>query len=217
MIDIKIMLIQDILPLSSIDIAPRVTPLSLAIVGERLNQAGQVLINDIPAPEFIVLAPTSLIAQVPTSERARAIRKVTVLATVPSTSRSSVIHFDVGPTIRGLRGIEKLVQTFCKLLMQTPGTDRFNPSAGGGLQSVIGQSVTGGASAALAASIVHAVSITADQLIKRQNQNPHIPTDEKLLTAIVTRTGFDPANTLLAATVNLTAVSGRQAVANLTW
>jgi hypothetical protein len=192
------------------------SPLSLLITGEKLDQANEVYINDILAPEFVVLSSGRILAQVPSSERQTNLRKLAIVANVPSVNRKSLLHFEIGHSIKGIKGLEKLVQAFCKLLLQTPGTDRFRPNEGGGLLKLTGRNVSRGDSKNLQASVVGAVTRTRDQLLARQGANRRIPADERLLTASVEAVGFDTATTTLSARIALSAVSGRLAVANLT-
>lgn len=214
--DLKILSIRDLLTLTGAQYA-NVTPLSLTLTGEKFNDATKVLINDLEAPEFIVLSDNRILAQVPDSQRASPITKIAVLANRPSTTRSSLLHFEVPTSIGVLSGIERLVQLFCKILMQTPGSDKFRPSEGGGLMNMVGRNISHTDSKALQSSVLASISRTKDQILSYQSQNARIPADERLLTAQADTVAFDPSTTTLSARVFVTAVSGRQAVANLTF
>jgi len=214
--DLKILTIRDLLPISKVDFVANITPLSLNIVGEKLDQATLVLINDVEAPEYVVVSRNRIIAQVPSSETLSIISKVVVVAEKPSADRSSLLHFEMLGTFRSLQGVERLVQHFCKMLLQSPGSDKFSPGDGGGLLKIVGRNVSRGDSKSLQASVVGAVSRTRDQLLSRQASNSRIPSDERLLSATTEAVGFDVATTTLRARIALSAVSGRQAVANLT-
>lgn len=216
MIDIKILSIRDLLPITAVEFAVGVAPLSLLITGDRLDQASEVLINDIDSPEFAVLSSGRILAQVPTGERNTALRKVAVIANIPSATRSSLLHFEVGSSLRSIKGLERLIQIFCKVLLQTPGTDRFRPNDGGGLLKLVGRNVSRGDSKNLQASVVGAVTRTRDQLLSRQGSDRRIPADERLLTATTDAVGFDATTTTLSARIAISAVSGQLAVANLT-
>lgn len=217
MIDIKLLSIQDLLPISRVEYVKDFVPLSLLILGDRMNEASRILINDIEAPEFIVMSPSRLIAQVPDSVKTSVLSKVAVLAESPSVNRSSLLHFQVGVGIKGLRGIERMVQIFVKLLLQTPGSDKFDPTKGGGLMAAVGRNVSRNDGSAVQAAVVGAVSRARDQLLAMQSQNSRIPADERLLTAKTEAIGYDPATTTVSARVAISAVSGRQAVTNLTF
>ncbi len=216
MIDIKILIIRDLLPISTVEIASGVFPISLLITGDRLDQANQVLVNDIESTEFVVLSANRLLVKIPVSEINSTIRKITVIANIPSTNRKSILHFEVGSSFKSIKGLEKLIQAFCKLLIQTPGSDRFRPDEGGGLMKLVGRNVSKGGVSNLQASVVGAVSRTRDQFLSRQGPNRRIPSDERLLTVTTESVGFDTNTTTLSARIFLSAVSGKIAVANLT-
>lgn len=216
MIDLQILTIRDLLPITQVDFAARVIPLSVIIQGDRLDQASSVFINDIEAPEFAVLAPNRIIAQIPSTQRSSILRKVAVIATVPAVNRRSLLLFEITSSVRKISGIEKLIQAYCKQLVQTPGTDRFRPADGGGLLKLVGRNVSRGDSKNLQASVIGAINRARDQLIARQNVDRRIPADERLLTATAEAVGFDSLTTTLTASISLSAVSGKQAVANLT-
>ena len=217
MLDIKIIAIKDILPVNRVGFVPDFSPLSLKIDGSGFLEANEVHINDIPSPEFMVLSGGTLIAQVPDSQVRSKIRSVTVFSTVPTPTRSSILRFEVGRTVSSLQGLEKLVQLFTKLLLQTPGSDLFNPEDGGGVLSIVGRVVGKRDTSPLSASLVSAVNRTRDQLIAKQNQITRIPPDERLLRADTQAVGFNPNTSTLAARISVGAVSGRTAVANLTF
>lgn len=215
MIDIKILTIKDLLPIASVEIAAGVSPISLLITGNRLDQASQILINDTEAAEFVVLSANRLLVKIPVSEINNTIRKIAVIANIPSTNRKSILHFEIGSSLKSIKGLEKLVQAFCKLLIQTPGSDRFRPDEGGGILKLVGRNVSKGGVNNLQASVVGAISRTRDQFLARQGSNRKIPSDERLLSAIAESVGFDTSTTTLSARISLSAVSGKIAVANL--
>ena len=217
MIDLKILSIRDLLTVTAAEFAKGITPLSVVIQGEDFDQASQVLINDVESPEYMILSKSRIIAQVPNSERSSVLRKLAVIAEKPSTTRSSLLHFDVGMSIKGIQGLEKLVQWFCKLLLQTPGSDRFAPEEGGGLLSTIGKNISRHDTKSVQAIIVSAVNRTRDQILSKQSRIARLPGDERLLTAHTDAVGFDPSTTTVSARIALAAVSGRDAVANLSF
>lgn len=216
MIDLQILTIRDLLPITKVEFAPNVNPPSVIIQGERLDQATSVFINDIEVSEFAVLSVNRLLAGIPVSEQSSILRKIAVIATVPAVNRSSLLHFEVTSTVRRIAGLEKLIQAYCKQLIQTPGTDRFRPNDGGGLLKLTGRNVSKGDARSIQASVVGAINRARDQLIARQNTDRRIPADERLLTATASAVGFDALTTTLTASISLSAVSGKQAVANLT-
>jgi phage baseplate assembly protein W len=217
MIDIKIIHVKDILRLSQVDYVRKAgLPASLDIVGENLNRATEIFVNDIPVTEFVILSSTRIIAQIPSGQTRSKITAVLVLSTVPLPGDRSLLHFEVGRSFESIQGVERMVQTFAKIAIQTPGSDRFRPDLGGGLKQLIGRNVEKGGGRAVQSSVAGAINRTRDQLITLQNRNPRIPVDERLRSATTLAAGFNPTTTTLAVRVLLQAVSGRQAVANLT-
>jgi hypothetical protein len=216
MIDLQILTIRDLLPVTGVDFAAKVNPPSIIIQGDRMDQASSVLINDAESPEFAVLSVNRIIAQIPASQLSSILRKVAVIATVPAVNRRSLLMFEVTSSIRKISGIEKLIQAYCKQLLQSPGTDRFRPNDGGGLLKLIGRNVSNGDTKNLQASVIGAIGRARDQLISRQGADRRIPADERLLSVTADAVGFDVLTTTLTASISLSAVSGKQAVANLT-
>lgn len=217
MTDIKVIAIKDLLQITSAQVALGLTPKTLDISGVSFLQATSVEINGIEAPEFMILSDSRLLAQMPSGQKNSIISSIAVFAEKPAANRSSVFLFEMGRTFKGLSGIERLVQMFVKLALQTPGRDKFRPTLGGGLLALAGQNITSDAQTTLSASAVSAISRTRDQVISLQNQVPRIPPDERLLTAAVQGVGFDVTTTTLALRVGITAQSGQQAVTNLTF
>ena len=217
MIDLKVLVIRDILPIVGAELAQGIAPLSIILTGQNFNEASQVLINDREAPEFIVVSPSRIIAQVPESETKSVIRKVAIVADKPSMQRNSLLHFEVGKSVKGLRGIERLVQLFCKILLQTPGSDKWDPGRGGGLLAVVGKNISRNDSKSIQAAVVGSVGRTKEQILSAQAKNSRTPADERLLTAKLVAVGYDPNTTTVSARIALSAVSGREAVANITF
>ena len=217
MLDIKVIAIKDVLAVSEVGFVPNFTPRTLDMRGEKFLQADEVYVNSFPSPEFIIISDNKILAQVPNSQLETTITSVTVLSTKPSADRSSFLHFEVGSTISSLRGLEKLVQLFTKMLIQSPGSDRFHPDEGGGLLNLVGSNVGKNQGKTLSASLVSAVNRTRDQLMKKQSVITRLPPDERLLRADVQSVGYNPNTTTLVARVSVGAYSGRQAVANLTF
>jgi phage baseplate assembly protein W len=217
MIDVKILTIKDLLTISGARYAPGVVPRSLIIDGQNFDEATEVIINDQAAPEFIIVNASQIMAQVPNGEVNKVLSKVAVLAEKPSPNRKSLLSFSFGSTFRALEGFERMVQIFVKLLLQTPGSDRFAKNLGGGLLTIIGQTYSGDSAKAIQSAAVTAVNRTRDQLAAIQAKNSRIPNDEKILTANIEAVGFNDTTTTLLMRILLTAVSGRQAVANLSF
>lgn len=217
MTDIKVIAIKDLLQITGAQVALGLTPKTIDVQGLEFLQATSVEINGIEAPEFLIVSNYRILAQVPSGQQGSVINSIAVFAEKPAANRSSVFLFEVGRSLRGLSGIERLVQMFVKIAMQTPGKDKFRPTIGGGLLALAGQNITADAKTNLSSSAVSSIGRTRDQVISLQNKVPRIPPDERLLTATVQGVGFDANTTTLAIRVLITAQSGQQAVTNLTF
>lgn len=217
MLDLKIMAVRDILPIAAVDFARGISPLSLDITGQGYSAATSVVINEMPAPEFIVMSDTQIIAEIPSTQANSPIRRVAVYAEKPRPSISSVLLFEAGRSVRALHGIERMVQQFVKLLLQTPGSDKFAKDQGGGLLSMVGRNVDPRDKRGIQTVVVSAIDRTRDQMIALQSRVKSLPNDERLLTAEADGVGFNADTTTLLARINLAAASGKQAVANLTF
>jgi len=216
-IDVKVISIKDILQVTEVGFVPNFLPRTLDIRGLLFLQADEVQINDLPAPEFVISSDTRILAQVPDSQVASKINRVTVFATKASPDRRSFLRFEMGVTLSSQTGLQKLIQLFVKVLLQTPGSDRFHPDDGGGVLSLVGRTVSKSDSTSLQAALVGAVNRTRDQIISRQSLIRRLPSDETLLRADIQAAGFNPTTSTLAARISVGAVSGREAVANLTF
>lgn len=217
MTDVKILAIKDLLQITGAQTLANFSPKTLDIQGVQFLQATSVEINGLVSPEFMILNDNRLLAQVPSGQQNSIIASIAVYADMPSPTRSSVFLFEVGKSIASLTGLERLVQMFIKIALQTPGKDKFRPTIGGGLLALAGQSVGNDAQTALSSSAVSAISRTQNQIVSLQNQVPRIPPDERLLSATVLGVGFDTSTTTLALQVGITAQSGQQAVTNLSF
>ena len=215
MIDLKIIAVRDILPVTDAGYAQGVSPVTLHIKGTQFLRAQEVTINRVSSPEFVVLHDAEILAQVPFGMEKMEITELLVLAESPSIDRASVITLNLGRSFRGLRGIERLVQLFIKILLQTPGSNQFRPQMGGGLLSLVGSDQLQGNAIKIAVS--QAVAQTRNQILDVQSSRPRIPADERLLSAGITAMGYRPETTSHNAQIAISSVAGSQAIANLTF
>jgi len=161
---------------------PGVTPLTLEVKGENFANAERVFINEVQCPEFMIIDKKTLYAQLP--ENVHSIAQIEVVSSKFSRSEgSSKISFEVGDKTRKVSGLLKLVQLFAKWLLQSPGSDIFDPSRGGGLQEIVGQVMTGKDMQPVYASLTRSVSMTVNQIRAAQSNQPTLPLDERLLRA----------------------------------
>lgn len=137
-VDYQVLEYRDSAPVREVGIYSK-APLTLDVRGDAFRDVSAVLVNGVRSPEFIVLSPSRLLAQVPTSQVSSKIGSVAVLVAQGRVLPRSVISFQAVVTA-GKRtvGFTHLVQSYLKLLLTSPGSDIFSPSSGGGLLSLVG-------------------------------------------------------------------------------
>ena len=189
-------------------------PIILAIYGEKFQQARFVFINDIELSTFNIISNTQIQITVPSILPLDQIKTISVLSELFVLDKTNLIYFDLGNTIKSLTGIQKLVQQFIKLLLQSPGTNLFNKDAGGGLLSMIGKN-TDGLTQPITSDIVDAVNRTKNYIIAKQSKNKRIPLDERLMDVSVN--GISVGSDKVSVSVNLllTNMTGRSYSASL--
>lgn len=211
--DLRVASINRILTVTGVQVRSD-PPRSLMIYGVQLHFATVVLVNGIKA-EFIVLSSSQILAQIPSSQVGKTLSGIMVLTDVPANYEPNKIIFGVGSSLRTLSGFDGTIQTFCKLLLQSPGTDRFNPTRGGGLLSVVGMDAGEQNKLSLQARVVDAIVRARNQLVALQGKNRRLSNDERLSGADLMSIGYNESTTAVPAVVKLTSVSGRSALAGL--
>ena len=187
---------------------------TIEIVGSDFRYVEKVVINEIPAPQFIIVSKTKIFAQLP--DGARRISSISVLSSkFTRTTRASKITFEIGDKTRTASGIQKLMQLFTKWLLQSPGSDIFNPERGGGLQDLVGTVSTGRTMGPVLATVTRAVQNTVSQIRSTQLQFPQLPLSERLMSAEVTSLDVFEAQMQARLKVELRSVAGKKAVAEV--
>ena len=216
-IDLQVTYPQTAINVSRIRLLTGYTPDSVYVEGDDFSSVDEVLINDEQAPNWTVLAPTVLVAQIPYTQVARGVVTIDVMSNTLTVGPESLLRFRLGQKPRKCSGIMRLVQLFVKVLLTTPGTDIYAPTMGGGLTSKIGQNVSlqdGGKG--VISDLILSVDSTTSQIIATQSKNSSIPPMERLLAAAVDKTSYDKESLGVTGTVRLLNHSGQQGYANLT-
>lgn len=187
---------------------------TVELEGEDFSSVESVRVNDLESPEFVVLSRTRLIAVLPGGvER---INTVSVLSSnFTFTAEGSRVFFRTGNKTRQISGLLALVQLFTKWMLQSPGSDIFNPERGGGLQRMVGQAMSSHRIDPLLATVARSVDTTARQIRSSQLRRSGIPLDERLLAATLVGVNVFEPTLEVSARVKLDAVSGRSAISNL--
>lgn len=213
--DIQVVVPQEVIPLSAISVVPNFQPRTLDIRGQDFSSIDQVLINDIAAPEIVVMSRTRLLAQVPPSLFQTTLTSVTVVANRLFITPKSLIQFRLLPTPGKVSGILRLVQVFLKILFSTPGRDIFAPRIGGSALRNIGQTFGKDEGGGVVSDLIISVNTTQRQLIAIQSRDPSIPREERLLAAKVVSAGFNKNELALIASIEVTSQAGKAATASV--
>jgi len=208
---IQIVRLLDVMKVNAFRNAPGVKPRSLIVDGQDFSSIEQVLMNGFASPEFVTYSPTQLIAQVPEAIQDAIISDVAVLSGGLTLTERSLVEFTFGTRPKSVSGILRLMQTFLRILLRTPGSNRFHPRSGGGMLKRVGSNATD----KTAADIAIAVSTARAYLINVQTSDRNIPPSERLLSAEIQNLTVDPSQTSAFVTIVLTNHTGRRGAATL--
>ena len=187
---------------------------TIDIRGDDFSSAAQVLVNGQSVPEFMIVNKQTIFAQLP--EGTGVISTIQVVSTdFTKTILTSKIFFEIGQKTRAVEGILKLVQLFTKWLLQTPGSDIFDPSRGGGLQEIVGKVLSSRKMEPIFASLSRAIDATSSQMRIAQGNQPNLPVDERLLAARLIDVNVFEAQMEARARISLESVAGQDAITAL--
>ena len=181
--EIEVVKLRDILDVAEVTkFLEDVEEPTLELKGLDLSSAGKVLINDRECPQFVIVNKGTIWAQGPSG--LKIIESIRVIGTKFSkVNPASDVDFEIGTIPRRVRGTLRLAQQFLMLLLQTPGSDVFNPELGGGLQSI-----TNGAantSTKITSAVTQAVNDAAEQMRRAQMGISNLSASERLLDASI--------------------------------
>lgn len=190
------------------------SPPTLIVKGEDLSSAETVLINQVPSPEFMIVNKSTIWAQLP-SGTSRMSQIEVLSSKFTRDIESAKVDFEIGNKTRKVNGILKLVQLFTKWVLQSPGSDIFNQSRGGGLQNIVGKLSTTRDMQPISASITRAVTTTVTQIRAAQIGVPNLPLSERLLSAGLIDLKVYEAQMQATARVSIQSIAGAEAVSAL--
>lgn len=202
MIDFKVVQAKTLLPVTAVAPIREFLPLSVLVIGSRLNLTEEVIYNDVVVDEYYAQSDTRLIVRIPKSQIGRDFTSIKVLSSVSLARSDAEISLQVLRPLRTISGIDRLVQSWLMLFLSTPGSDAFSQSSGGGGRAIIGTSSDKNERSATAA-LVAAVDRTRSELVRTQSANPRIPPSERLLSASLMSANFDPQTTTIYAVVSI--------------
>lgn len=211
MFGIQLIRLLDVLRVNTVRNAIGVVPRSLIITGDDFSSVEKVLINGDASPDFVVYSRTELAAQVPDQLADAFITNVSVLSSGLTFTEKSLVEFTFGTRPKKVRGILRLMQTFLRILLRTPGSNVFHRRSGGGLALRVGDNIT----SRTAADVAIAINTTRQYIIGVQTSERSIPPSERLLSAEIMGLSADRQNTQVAVTVVLTSHAGARSAATI--
>lgn len=214
-LDIQFVQYQDIVPLRRVSVLGGIYPTVFDLGGTDFSKVSDVMFNGVPAAEYIVLSQTRMLAQIPVKLVNAPIHTILVLSHSFTATEFSLLSFRFASTPRLVRGLPKLVQTYVKLLLTSPGSDIYDKSAGGNLMAATNHSGSRGAGNLQVATISTAVSDAREQLVRSQALEPNLPLSERLLSATLIGVNRKQDLLLLEARVRVVSQAGEEALATL--
>ena len=142
------------------------------------------------------------------------VNEVLVLSARATLTKKSLLEMSIGTKVQAVSGVQKLLQTFMRLLLRTPGTNIFAPKSGGGIGRLIGKNYAAD-QARLRADAVSAVDQVRRYIITTQAAEQGIPLSERLLSANAKGVEVSAGNGALSLSVEIVSHSGRRGLATL--
>lgn len=214
-VDFQVVFPQQIVELSSVQVIYGVSPRTLDVLGEDFRAVDEVRVNDILAPDTVVLNKRRMLIRVPELVAQSAVTSVTITSNNIFVSKKSMIRFRVGRVTSKVTGITRLMQVFLKILLTTPGRDIFAPRIGAAALKNLGLTFGADGSKQIISDFVISVSTAARQIVAIQGRDPSIPLDERLLSAKVVSAQYNRQEEALVVSVELLSQTGRSALANV--
>ena len=215
-VQLEIVRFRDLLTVEAIPrFVPGLPSPTVEIKGEDFRSVEEVRINEVPAPEFMVVNRNTLWAVLPGAAQS-GIKTIEVLSSnFTKTNRFSKLDFQIGNKSRKTEGILKLVQLFTMWLLKSPGTDIFKPDQGGGLQEIVGKITSTRNMAPILSAVTRSVQTTTTQIRAAQLNQSQLPIDERLLSAEVIDLNIYEEQMEARLKIRVNSVAGRKAVAEL--
>lgn len=202
--DYQVLAFRDDAPLRSVGYYSQ-DPITLDIRGDSFIGVAAVLVNGVPSPEFVVISPRRVLAQVPDSQVHAQLTAVKVLLARTGLTRTTAIEMEsVVPGARAT-GFTKLLQAFLRVLFTNPGDDIAYPWLGGGLYGLVGSA---GTPSELRTRAAQSISTAEQHLIRLQTGNPVLTDSERLRSATLLGAEYDQATTTVRLQITLTAMDG---------
>jgi phage baseplate assembly protein W len=184
------------------------------ITGAGFIDVANVLINGYRSPEFIVDTSQRIFAAVPTAVAGQIITDIQVLLLSPLAGTENAVILDIGGGNGRIEGSAKLVQTFVKMLLTTPGSNIFSPQLGGGLLQLSGDNMAT-PTGSIESEARAAISRTEAQIKALHTSTPRLSDSEKLRSVNITSVNVDVDTSTLSIRLELTAQDGSRVSAGV--
>lgn len=199
--DLKVIKILNIIPVTEVAILSNMSPPTIDIKGNNLRQVEAVHINHIPCENFICISDTRLLAEIPDLEDDQ-IETVEVWASELNTTDVNKLIPGFGEYVTTTSGLKGLIQRFIKLLLASPGSDAWG-SVGGGVLKAFRESVDK-EGVEITTAVVLGVSRVRDIMFALKNDSP----EDTLSTLELLDISWNPTTLSLAIRLKLTNVAG---------
>lgn len=184
------------------------------ITGTGFVDVATVLINGYKSPEFIVDTSHRIFAAVPSAVAGQIITDIQVLLLSPMKGTENAVVLDIGGGDGRIQGPPKLVQSFVKVLLTTPGSSIFTPRLGGGLMRLSGQNMAS-RSENIESEARAAIARTEAQLLALHTATPRLPASEKLRAVTILSVSVDVDSSTLSIRLELVAQDGSRVSAGV--
>lgn len=208
--DLQVVEMRDILPVQSARPVPDSEPYTLLITGKDFRNAFEVYINEMRSPDVVISSNTTLLAQVPWTDRAVPVRTVVIVSSRLTSADHSKLMFRLADQPNSVDGFERLVQTFLKIMFQSTGSDIFSKKVGGNLLKMAGRTITKPNRATMVSDFHLAVTNTRQQLLAIQTNDPTLNLRERLAFAKVLDARFVPSESALLGRIHIGSQAGQQ-------
>lgn len=215
MVDLQTIELRDVLKVTGVGFVPDSSPATLSVQGEDFRNASEVYINETLSPSVIIDSSKLMLVQVPEAIEGGPITSIVVVSSRLTRTDRSKVMFRISDSPTSIDGMERLIQTFLKIMLQSPRTDIFAPQSGGGLLRSVGKQVRNPSTATMVSDFHLAVTRARQQLVNIQAKDPTLTLSERLLYAKVLEAKFVPNELALLGKILLTNQTGRTGVVGL--
>jgi len=170
----------------SSSLAKPVVTILISVAITKPGTVAEVWINSQSAA-FIQISSATILCELPTTDL---LESIDVLTSAPGLGAVTGFTYNIVNNLQTVKGPQKLVFQFIKLLMTTQGSDVFHPLEGGNLQKIPGSLIELDGAGSLGSQILLAVNRTAAFMISGQVTSS-LPPEERLTKASIGNLSID--------------------------